>query len=77
MKTDFQESFRGLPRIHFVDEVRVGIFKAEMDDLEVGNRLGRLYPTDNFPDGLVLSDDELLREFRKRHSLGSEVRMPR
>jgi hypothetical protein len=51
---------------------RVGIFETEMDDLEVGNRLDRLYPADDFPEGLILSDCELMRTFRQQLTLESK-----
>jgi hypothetical protein len=48
---------------------RVGILETEMDDLEVGKRLGLMYPDGNSPDTLEVSDDALLREFRRKASL--------
>ena len=45
---------------------RTGFFETEMDDLETGRRLGIMYPNGDFPETLVVSDQELLREFRKR-----------
>jgi hypothetical protein len=52
---------------------RVGIFETEMDDLEMGKRLGKLYPDDDFPEGLIVSDSELLNVFRKKQTLESKV----
>lgn len=45
---------------------RTGFFETEMDDLEMGRRLGVMYPQGDFPDQLVVSDEALLKEFRKR-----------
>jgi hypothetical protein len=51
---------------------RVGIFETEMDDLEVGRRLAMMYPNESWPEKLVVSDEELLRKFRERHTLGEK-----
>lgn len=52
---------------------RVGIFETEMDDLEVGKRLSRMYPRKDFPDKLIVSDGELIQEFRRRTSLETKI----
>jgi AAA domain len=52
---------------------RVGIFETEMDDLEMGKRFGKLYPDDDFPEGLIVSDSELLNAFRNKNTLESKV----
>jgi len=44
---------------------KVGILETEMDDLEVGRRLGFMYPDGNSPDTLEVSDNALLQEFRR------------
>jgi hypothetical protein len=51
---------------------RVGIFETEMDDLEVGNRLMKMYPQGGqgfHPEHLIVSDGELIKEFRRRPTL--------
>jgi AAA domain len=45
---------------------RVGIFETEMDDLEVGKRLGKMFPQGDWPVGLIVSDAVLMTEFRKK-----------
>jgi hypothetical protein len=45
---------------------RVGILETEMDDLEVGKRLGSMYPDAHWPATLEVSDSALLKEFRRR-----------
>jgi hypothetical protein len=52
---------------------RVGIFETEMDDLETGRRLNVMYPTGDFPESLVVSDSELIREFRSRQKLSGKM----
>jgi hypothetical protein len=51
---------------------RVGILETEMDDLETGNRLRKMYPRENYPDGLVVSEESLIKEFRRRQTLGEK-----
>jgi hypothetical protein len=48
---------------------RVGIFETEMDDLEVGNRLRKMYPRDDYPENLIVSDESALKEFRSKPTL--------
>jgi hypothetical protein len=43
-----------------------------MDDLEVGRRLAMMYPNESWPEKLVVSDEQLLRRFRERHTLGDK-----
>jgi hypothetical protein len=45
---------------------RVGIFETEMDDLEVGKRLSKMFPQGDWPDSLIVSDAALMTEFRKK-----------
>lgn len=45
---------------------RVGIFETEMDDLEVGKRLGKMFPQGDWPDNLIVSDAALMTEFRRK-----------
>jgi hypothetical protein len=45
---------------------RTGFFETEMDDLEMGRRLGIIYPDAGFPEQLVVSNEELQKELRKR-----------
>ncbi len=52
---------------------RVGIFETEMDDLETGRRLSMMYPKGDYPQGLVVSDNELIREFRSRQGLREKL----
>lgn len=52
---------------------RVGIFETEMDDLESGRRLSNMYPKGKFPESLVVSDSELIQEFRSRISLREKL----
>jgi hypothetical protein len=52
---------------------KVAILETEMDDLEVGKRLGSMYPTKNWPDGLEVSDRVLLHEFRRKNSLAEKL----
>lgn len=48
---------------------RVDIFETEMDDLETGNRLRRMYPGNGYPDGLIVSEESVIREFRSKPTL--------
>lgn len=48
---------------------RIGIFETEMDDLETGNRLRRMYPREAYPDGLIVSDNSVIQEFRRKPTL--------
>jgi AAA domain len=52
---------------------RVGILETEMDDLEVGLRLGAMYPDDNWPHTLEVSERSLVDEFRKGLTLGERI----
>jgi hypothetical protein len=52
---------------------RVGIFETEMDDLEVGKRLSRMYPRRDFPEKLIVSDGELIKEFRRETTLQTKM----
>jgi AAA domain len=52
---------------------KVGILETEMDDLEVGLRLGKMYSNGNWPDKLEVSNDALLKEFRRRTTLGEKL----
>ena len=52
---------------------RVGIFETEMDDLEVGKRLSRMYPRKDFPEKLIVSDGELIKEFRRETTLQTKI----
>ncbi len=52
---------------------RMGILETEMDDLEVGKRLSRMYPRKDFPDKLIVSDGELIQEIRRRTSLETKM----
>jgi hypothetical protein len=51
---------------------RTGFFETEMDDLEMGRRLGIMYPHAGFPEQLVVSNEELLKEFRKRAKMNEK-----
>lgn len=53
---------------------RVGIFETEMDDLEVGRRLGTMYANEGWPTGLVVSDSGLLKSFRTYETLKDRMR---
>jgi len=52
---------------------RVGILETEMDDLEVGRRLGLMYPDGNSPPNLEVSDSALLQEFRRRTTFADRL----
>jgi hypothetical protein len=52
---------------------RVGILETEMDDLETGRRLSVMYPQGDFPQSLVISESDLIREFRSREGLGGRL----
>jgi hypothetical protein len=51
---------------------QVGIFETEMDDLEVGKRLGKMFPQD-WPESLIVSDQTLITEFRKKLTRESKM----
>jgi hypothetical protein len=52
---------------------KVGILETEMDDLEVGRRLGSMYPDADWPATLEVSDSALLKEFRRKTSLAEKL----
>jgi len=51
---------------------RVGILETEMDDLETGNRLRKMYPREDYPDNLIVSEKSLIDEFRRKQTLGEK-----
>ena len=52
---------------------KVGILETEMDDLEVGKRLWSMYPENDWPPNLEVSDGALLQEFRRRTTLADKL----
>jgi hypothetical protein len=45
-----------------------------MDDLEVGNRLGRMYPGLDYPPNLVVSEQSVINELRRSPTLETKFK---
>jgi hypothetical protein len=47
--------------------------RTEMTDLDVGNRLGVMYPTSNLPRNLAVSEENLIKQFRQCPTLKGKM----